>query len=390
MVDFRDTEQEAAFRSDVRAFIAEHGDKGAGSGEEARADRATLDPWRDALVELGWIAPAWPVEVGGAGLSIIEQFILNQEFAEHGLANVGGLGVNFFGPALIIHGTDEQKREHLGALLRGEVMWCQGWSEPGAGSDLASLQTRALREGDEYIVNGQKIWTSGAQFADKMYLLTRTDPDAPKHRGISLLTLDMRQPGVSVRPLTTMDNRQPFNEVFFEDVHVPVSNRVGEENRGWYVGMTVTDFERSSIGSNVGAQRRLRETLKIAVGHAEHEVRGRASYQWRHDFTDRWIEAEVSRLFAYRVVTMQNRGLVPNHEGSMAKVFLSDVGQRIAATELKLYGLYGGLWDQGRSEAEGGAVATRFLGAVSRSIAGGTSEIQRNIIATRGLGLPRG
>ena len=154
--------------------------------------------------------------------------------------------------------------------------------------------------------------------------------------------------------------------------------------------MTVTDFERSSIGSNVGAQRRLRETLKIAVEHPRQEVPGRDSYQWRHDFTDRWIEAEVSRLFAYRVVTMQNRGLVPNHEGSMAKVFLSDVGQRIAATELKLYGLYGGLWDQGRSEAEAGAVATRFLGAVSRSIAGGTSEIQRNIIATRGLGLPRG
>jgi alkylation response protein AidB-like acyl-CoA dehydrogenase len=389
MVDFHDTAQEAAFREVVRDFIGEHGDKGRRSADFEAPPRE-LKEWREALIERGWIAPAWPKEVGGAGLSVRQQFILNEELAEHGLGNVGGLGVSYFGPALLVHGTEEQKQEHLGAMLRGETIWCQGWSEPGAGSDLASLQTRAIRNGDEYVVNGQKIWTSQAQHADKMYLLARTDPDAPKHRGISLLMLDLKQPGAQVRPLTTMDNRQPFNEVFFEDVHVPVKNRVGEENRGWYVGMTVTDFERSSIGSNIGAQRRLRELRRKATELPAFEVRGRESDPWRVQFADRWIEAEVSRLFAYRVVTMQNRGLVPNYEGSMAKLFLSEVNQRIASTARGLYGLYGNLWDRNRDEAEHGEVAGRYLGSVSSTIAGGTSEIQRNIIATRGLGLPRG
>ena len=390
MVDFSDNTEEAAFRKVVLTFIEEHGEKGKGSGDLEAAPRERLQAWREVLVERGWIAPAWPKEVGGAGLSVRQQFILNQELAEHGLSNVGGLGVNFFGPALLVHGTDEQKQEHLGALLRGEVMWCQGWSEPGSGSDLASLQTRAVRSGDEYILNGQKIWTSGAQFADKMYMLARTDPDAPKHRGISLLMLDMHSPGVSVRPLTTMDNRKPFNEVYFEDVHVPVGNRVGDENRGWYVGMTVTDFERSSIGSNVGAQRRLREVLKFATERPVDEVPGRAITAWRVAFADRWIEAEVSKLFAFRVVSMQNAGMVPNYEGSMAKVFLSEVNQRMARTGLGLYGLYGTLWDPKRPEAEAGDAALRYLSSVSSTIAGGTSEIQRSIVATRGLGLPRG
>jgi alkylation response protein AidB-like acyl-CoA dehydrogenase len=390
VVDFEDNAEEAAFRKVVLAFIDEHGEKGKGSGDQEAAPRERLQAWRDVLVERGWIAPAWPKEVGGAGLSVRQQFILNQELAEHGLSNVGGLGVNFFGPALLVHGTDEQKKEHLGALLRGEIMWCQGWSEPGSGSDLASLQTRAVRTGDEYVLNGQKIWTSGAQFADKMYMLARTDPDAPKHRGISLLMLDMKAPGVSVRPLTTMDNRKPFNEVYFEDVRVPVANRVGEENRGWYVGMTVTDFERSSIGSNVGAQRRLREVLKFAKERPAAEVLGRTITAWRVQFADRWVEAEVSKLFAYRVVSMQNSGMVPNYEGSMAKVFLSEVNQRMARTGLALYGLYGNLWDPKREEAEAGDAAIRYLSSVSSTIAGGTSEIQRSIVATRGLGLPRG
>ena len=202
--------------------------------------------------------------------------------------------------------------------------------------------------------------------------------------------LDMRQPGVSVRPLTTMDNRRPFNEVYFEDVRVPVDNRVGDENRGWYVGMTVTDFERSSIGSNVGAQRRLREVLAHALQRPSSEVPGRSLTAWRVEFADRWMEAEVSKLFAFRIVSMQNAGLVPNYEGSMAKVFLSEVNQRIARTGLSLYGLYGTLWDPARPEAEGGEAALRYLAAVSSTIAGGTSEIQRTIVATRGLGLPRG
>ncbi|MDA0269874.1 MAG: acyl-CoA dehydrogenase family protein [Chloroflexi bacterium] len=395
-MDLADTTEQAAFRAQVRDFIAEHGAKAKAEETEgeallSREVRAKTKGWRDALVASGWIAPAWPVEYGGAGLTATEQFILNEELAESGLSNVGGFGVMMFGPTLMIHGTDDQKREHLGKILRGEVVWCQGWSEPSAGSDLASLQTRAIREGDEYVLNGQKIWTSGAQHSDWMYMLARTDPDAPKHRGISLLMFPMDSSGVSVRPLINLANNHGFNEVFFEDVRVPVANRVGEENRGWYVGMTLTDYERSGIGNAVGTQRRLRGLLRTALdAPPEQTVLGRAGSGWRLAFTDRWIEAEIARLFSYLNITIRARNMVPNHEASMSKLFTSELNQRIAATTLRLYGLYGSMWDSRRSEAQSGKAAGGYLGAVSSTIAGGTSEVQRNIIATRGLGLPRG
>jgi alkylation response protein AidB-like acyl-CoA dehydrogenase len=399
-MDLRDAPAEAEFRQVVKDFIAEHGDQGrrggggrGGDGEEggwSREARERMKSWRDAIVERGWIAPAWPKEYGGAGLSVKEQFILNEEFAEAGLSNVGGFGVMMLGPTLMVHGTEEQKAEVLPKILAGEVVWCQGWSEPGAGSDLASLQTRAVRDGDEYVLNGQKIWTTGAQFADRMYMLARTDPDAPKHRGISMLMLDMKQPGVSVRPLTTMANTQTFNEVFFEDVHVPVQNRIGEENRGWYAGMTLTDFERSGIGNSVGTQRALQGTLAYAKQAPADETVLDKSSTWRLDFVDRWIEADIARLFSYLNNSIQDRGMVPNHEASMSKLFTTELSQKIARTNLKLFGLYGTIWDRSRPEAMKGRAAGGYLSAVSSTIAGGTSEIQRNIIATRGLGLPRG
>jgi alkylation response protein AidB-like acyl-CoA dehydrogenase len=397
-MELRDTTEEAGFREEVRAFIREHGEKargGDGASEEgesgwSRENRERQKGWREALVQRGWVAPAWPKEYGGAGMTPVQQFILNEELAEHGLSNVGGFGVMMIGPTLMVHGSEEQKAEHLPKVLRGEVVWCQGWSEPGAGSDLASLQTRALRDGDEYVVNGQKIWTSGAQHADWMYFLVRTDPDAPKHRGISLLMTPMSAPGITVRPLVNMANNAGFNEVFFEDVHVPARNRVGEENRGWYVGMTLTDFERSGIGSAVGTQRRLRGILKQAKDlPAEQTVLDKSS-TWRLYMADRWIEAEIARLFSYRNITIQARNQIPNHEASMSKLFTSELGQRIAATHLKLFGLYGMMWDRNRPEADRGRAAGAYLSAVSSTIAGGTSEVQRNIIATRGLSLPRG
>jgi alkylation response protein AidB-like acyl-CoA dehydrogenase len=392
-MDLLDTKAEAEFREVVQAFLDEHGHKGKrpdGDTSDEPMSREDLAEWRAALVSRGWVAPAWPVEYGGAGLTIKQQFILNHELAKAGLSNVGGLGASYFGPTLLVHGSEEQKKELLPGILSGEVMWAQGWSEPGSGSDLASLQTRATRDGDEYVINGQKIWTSGAQHADRMYLLTRTDPDAPKHRGISLLMLGMRQQGVSVRPLTTMDNRQPFNEVFFEDVRVPVSDRIGEENRGWYVGMTLTDFERSDIGSNVAVKRTLAEALELAKTAPADQVRGRHNGAWRGAFVDRWVEGEVSFLFAFLNVSIQDNKMVPNYEASMAKLFLSELNQRVSLTNHRLLGLYGMVWDGDREDAQRGTYARAHLGSVSSTIAGGTSEIQRNIIATRGLGLPRG
>ena len=390
-MELTDTQSEAEFRTVVREFTDEHGPSARGDGGDfdggwSREARERMKGWRDAIVERGWVAPAWPAEYGGAGMSPREQFILNEEFAENGLTNVGGFGVMMLGPTLMVHGTEEQKAEILPKILAGEVVWCQGWSEPSSGSDLASLQTRAVCDGDEYVLNGQKIWTSGAQHADKMYMLARTDPDAPKHRGISLLMLNMRQSGVEVRPLTNMANSQGFNEVFFEDVRVPVKDRVGEENRGWYVGMTLTDFERSGIGNAVGTQRRLEALLRRSK---ERDDVSRTS-TWRLAFVDRWLEADIARLFSYVNISIQDRGMVPNHEASMSKLFTSELGQRIAGTELKLFGLYGTMWDAEREEGNRGRAAGGYLSAVSSTIAGGTSEIQRNIIATRGLQLPRG
>jgi alkylation response protein AidB-like acyl-CoA dehydrogenase len=399
-MDLLDSPAEAQFRAEVRQFIKEHGHKfpggmgrGGGGGGEEGGDwpgAESMKAWREAIVQKGWIAPHWPKEYGGAGLSAKEQFILNEEFAENGLSNVGGFGVMMIGPTLMVHGTEEQKQEHLTKILAGERNWAQGWSEPGAGSDLASLQTRAIRDGDEYVVNGQKIWTSGAHRADWIYMLARTDPDAPKHRGISLLMFSMKSPGVSVRPLINMANGHAFNEVFFEDVRVPVKNRLGEENRGWYVGMTLTDFERSGIGNAVGTQRRLRGLLAQAKDLPAEQTQNASKPTWRLAFADRWIEADIAKLFSYLNMSIQHRNQIPNHEASMSKLFTTELNQRIAATTLKLFGLYGTMWDRNRPEALKGAAAGGYLGAVSSTIAGGTSEVQRNIIATRGLGLPRG
>ncbi len=398
MVDFTDTVEEASFRKEVQEFIEANSPRrdgeGAGfgfGGGGANADaRKAFEAWRDALVERGWIAPHWPEEYGGAGLTVKEQFILNQELAEAGTGNVGGFGTMMLGPTLIIHGTEEQKAEHLSAILKGEVNWCQGWSEPGAGSDLASLQTRAVRDGDDWVINGQKIWTSGAQFADSMYMLARTDPDAPKHRGISFFLLDMKAPGVTVRPLEQMSGGRGFNEVFFEDVRVSQTNMIGEENRGWYVGATLMDYERSGIGNSVGTQRRLSRLLNTAKELPEEQSMLNRNNHVRLAFADRFTDASVALLFSQRIMTMQAKSQVPNHEASAAKLFSSEMGQRIAALNIKLFGLYGNLNDPDREEAQKGAASRGYVQAVSSTIAGGTSEIQRNVIATRGLGLPRG
>ncbi|MEX2080992.1 MAG: acyl-CoA dehydrogenase family protein, partial [Dehalococcoidia bacterium] len=232
----------------------------------------------------------------------------------------------------------------------------------------------------DYVINGQKIWTTGAQFADWMYMLVRTDPDAPKHRGITYLLVDMKSPGVTVRPLTTLAGTQAFNEVFFEDVRVPVENRVGEENRGWYVGTTTLDFERSSIGSAVGIRKQL-ERLITQARKADSTVSFDNRATVRAEFTERWIECEVAKMLSYRVVSMQANGLIPNHEASMCKLFSSELGQRIANLSMHLNGMHGAV----RNSASMG-----YMQAVSSTIAGGTTEVQKGIIATRGLGLPRG
>ncbi|MCA9829641.1 MAG: acyl-CoA dehydrogenase family protein [Dehalococcoidia bacterium] len=400
-MDWRDTPEQAEFRAEVRGVVRDRlprrykdmAQKG-GPGEriwefdrkspDAESRQAAVD-WHAALNERRWVAPHWPVEYGGAGLSPMEQFILNQELARAGAPPVGGSGVGMLGPTLIVHGSDDQRKKYLPPILAGEVTWAQGYSEPGSGSDLASLQTRASRDGDDFVINGQKIWTSGAHTADSIFALVRTDAEAPKHRGISFILIeDIKSPGITVRPLVDMGNRHYFNEVFFEDVRVPAANLVGEENRGWYVGMTLLDFERSNIGGAVAARRSLSRLLDTIRADPGLRASVNAS-SVRHEIAQRYIETEVMYQFSMRIISMQNRGQVPNDEASMSKLYNSELSQRLAQTAMQATGLRGNLM-----EGDDASFAHAYIGMVPATIRGGTSEVQRNVIATRGLGLPRG
>jgi alkylation response protein AidB-like acyl-CoA dehydrogenase len=405
MVDFSDTPQEAAWRTEVRQFIDgqlpdELRDDARYAGTlgglhrgplSAERRRELVQRWRRSVLERGWIAPHWPKEYGGAGMTPMQQFVMREVFAD---ARAPLVSVHDVGSTILVHGSEEQKRRYLPPLVEGKETWCQGYSEPGAGSDLASLQTRAVRDGDDFVINGQKIWTSGAMTADMMFALVRTDPDAPKHRGITYLLLSMKSPGITVRPLAQMTGAQSFTEVFFEDVRAPVRNAVGEVNRGWYVGATHLDFERSSIGSAVGLQQRVERLLTLLSAERD-AARGRTtlgrSTAVRAALADRYLETAVARNFSNRIITLQNRGIIPNYESSVQKLFTSELHQRIANTALKGLGLYGQLYDDADPRSPDRAWwPTYYLASVSETVGAGTSEIQRNVIATRGLGLPRG
>ncbi len=383
-MDFHDTTEEAAFRAEVRGFITANLPRGWGSPDEVQQFEDPDDPerlafikqWRKALATRGWIAPHWPTEYGGAGMSPGEQFIFNEEMALHRAPQAGGMGVQMIGPTLILYGTDEQKQEHLSGITSGEVTWCQGYSEPGAGSDLASLQTRAVRDGDDYVINGQKIWSSGAHRADWMFMLARTDPDAPKHRGISMLLLPMKSPGITIQPLVNMAGDHSFNQEYFDNVRVPVKNRVGDENRGWYVGATLLDFERSNIGSSIALRHTVNDIAHFArEASTSGSVPVRLTDQTKAELAERAIEADIAKLFSYRIITMQKRGQVPNYEASMNKMFYSEAQQRIAQTGMKLIGLYGNSYINDRYAPLKARISYMYLSSVSATIAAGTSEI---------------
>jgi alkylation response protein AidB-like acyl-CoA dehydrogenase len=400
-MEFRDNERETAFRAEVSSFLdAEFPPEFSGRPTEwglfNGAGRATPDfvqfmrGWTAKLNQHGWGAPAWSKEHGGGGLSVKEQFILSEEFAWRRAPRPGGIGHGWAGPTVMVYGTDEQKAEYLPKIISGEHIWCQLFSEPGAGSDLASLQTRAIRDGDDYVVNGQKIWTSGAQHAHMGILIARTNPDAPKHRGISYFLVDMKTPGITVRPLINMLNSHEFNEVYFEDVRIPAKNLLGEENRGWYLATTTLDFERSGIATSVGHQLIVRDLVKFAKDsrYGSHTVA--TTPQVRNELADRTIEAQVEALICYRIISMQERGEIPNKESSIAKLFSSELDVRLASTAMHLAGLYSQVTDRDDTNAMGGRFPRFYMHSTTSPIGGGTSEIQRNIIAMRGLGLPRG
>ena len=393
-MDLKFGAKEEALRLEVQSFLKSNLPKSADTGGAGMGSRSD-DDFNDAkefnrkLGEKGWIAPAWPKEYGGLGASIYEQIVFNEEFGYHGAPDTGtrGFGVGMIGPTLIIHGNEEQKKRYLPKITSGEHIWCQGYSEPGSGSDLASLQTRAVRDGDEYVINGQKIWTSGGHRANQMFCLVRTDPEAPKHRGISFLLIDdiKNVQGLTIRPLVNMANRHHFNEVFFEDVRVPARNLIGEENRGWYVGMTLLDFERSGIGVTAG-QRHTLEALATTLKQADPEKRKNN----RLKLADFVVSNNVGKYLGYRIGHIQAKGGVPNYEASVVKIYQSELGQRIYNYGVNMLGLAGQLVPEEPRAPLNGDLPESYLASVPSTIYSGTNEIQRNIIATRGLGLPRG
>lgn len=391
-MDFSFSPEDVTFRQDLLQFVSRElpSDwEGPGRWAEEADWNVTLQ-MRKKLAEKGWLTMHWPEEYGGQGVSPVRSAVFNEEMSYNRVPGRDIFGVRMLAPTLMIFGTEEQKQTFLRPVARGEVQWCQGYSEPGSGSDLASLQTRAASDGDDYVINGSKIWTTMAHRADWIMLLARTDPDAPKHRGISFILVDMKSPGVSVRPIYNMAGGHDFNEVFFDNVRVPKRNLVGEENRGWYVGVTLLDFERSGIDYSATSRRLLSEMVEYARSTQNNGETVSKNPAVRNMLTERYIESEAARLLAYQVAWMQGEGLVPNKEASMSKVFGSETLQRVTSTGMEIMGLYSQLRSGDKWAPLKGRIPDNWMFSFSHTIAAGTSEVQRNIIASRGLGLPRG
>jgi hypothetical protein len=385
---FRDSPAQANFRSELRDFLdceLPYDDW------NMRNDREEMDPeqalftrqFREKLAEREWLTLGWPTEFGGGGADFVMQTIYMEEMSSRGAPGAYDQGVWLAGPALMQQGTLGQQERWLPGLRNGSSNWCQLFSEPGAGSDLASLQASAVRDGDEYVLNGQKIWSSGAAQADWGILLARTDPEAPKHRGISYFILDMNLPGVTVRPLTNLMGTGHFCEVFFEDVRIPKDCLIGEENRGWYTAAGTLDQERSSINRVVMSRSTL-EALVETVRRSD-----LASMEVRFELADRTIDFEIGRWLCYRVAHMQSRGLSPNYEASISKVFGTELQRRIGTSGIRVLGMHGLLEPNSLQAPLKGRIERWALAGPSYTVAGGTSEVNRNVIATRGLDLPR-
>ena len=398
-MDFSLTLDQEAFRERVRAWLElniprQWVRRAMGTSEVPRPEAYEfLREWQRKLWEVGFIGLTWPKEYGGQGLSFVEEMILHQEMAllkAPSILNI--LGVGMAGPTIIAYGTEAQKKRYPVKILSADEIWCQGYSEPNAGSDLASLQTRAVKDGDAWVINGQKVWTSLAHLADWMMLLARTDPDAPKHKGITYFLLDMKLPGVTVKPLKQLTGDAEFNEVFFDNVRVAESQVLGGVNNGWQVGLTTLMYERLALG--FGLQVRLRIALDGLVEMARHvEKSGRPTTKdpvLRQKLAQLWIETESLKYTGARAITKLLRGELPGPEASAGKMVWVDVHQRIQELAMEIEGPYSQLVAGSERAIEGGVWQYSFLRSRANSIEGGTAEIQKNIIGERVLGLPKG
>jgi len=395
-MDFNYSEEAEAFRREFRGWLKAN--LPTHSPSERRPEFMLGDTtdwdfhlqWHQKMHAAGWVGISWPREYGGRGATLEQQVVYAEELVRSdapGLVN--GIGIGLVGPTLMQWGTEEQKRRYIPKILSGEEIWCQGYSEPNAGSDVASLQTRAVEHGDYFFVNGQKVWTSGAHRADWCILLARTDPDAPKHKGISYLLADMHSPGVTVRPLVQITGERGFNEVFFEDVRIPKQHLVGPKNQGWQVAVTTLMFERTGM-----AGRDLSGQVAELATIAQRLNRDGAS-AWDDAYVREVVagfacEAAALRYSNLRQLTRRLKGLPPGPEGSASKLMTSELNLRITKFAMELMGPYSQLENKSPFAQDGGKWLYKMLAARALTIAGGTSEIQHNIIGERVLGLPKG
>ena len=388
-MDFNLTPQEAAFRDEVRAFLDENLPPGGPRDAEVVAD------FQRKVREKRWVGFSWPEEVGGGGGSLMEQVILKEEMAHHRAPALGTcfMGLSWVGPAIIEYGTAEQKQKFVPPTIKGETAWCQGYSEPGSGSDLASLKTRGELVGDEWVINGQKIWTSGAKTADYMFCLTRTEPEQPKHAGISYLLIDMKQPGIDVRPLRQMTGGADFCEVFFDDVRTPKDWIVGKRGEGWLVSRTTLKHERNSIGSTQQTRAQFAGLVALAK---QSKIDGKPATEdpgirQRLASVEGYVTAHHHS--GYRTLTKDAKGESPGNITMMNKLISTNIGHDIARLAMDLIGDNGLLGPGARSMAGmmGGTEGwiSQYMYSLGIAVAGGTANIQRNVIGERGLGLPR-
>jgi len=396
-MDFRFTEEELAFKAEVHQWLKQEipqrwTELDPGIWEETEESWSISRQFQRKLGQKGWLAPAYPKEYGGLELSHMKRLILAEELASNRapISVEVEITVNWVAPTIILFGNERQKKEYGTRVAKGEIIFCIGYSEPNAGSDLAALQTRAVKVGDEYIINGQKIWCSYAHLADYCWLAVRTDPNMSKHKGISMFIVDMKTPGITVRPLINILNHHSFNEVFFDDVRIPKDNLVGQENNGWYQLVIALDLERSSIGT-AAAQQRIIEEL---VGYAKVTKRNGKPIAndalLRNQLAEMAVENEILRMMCYRIAWMYSKGMHPSYESSMTMVFSSELMRRLANVGMHIMGHYGELDRDSKWAPLNARIMRMYLSSVSIGVGGGSNEIQRNIIAMRGLGLPRG
>jgi hypothetical protein len=386
-MDFELPANVAAFRQEIRDFLASEWATDRRNRSTAGDNYEEERTFRRKLAERGWLAMSWPKEYGGQGRSILEQYIFSEEMAYHG-APAGTVGVGQVGPTLMAYGSDEQKQRFLPRIAAGEIDFALGYTEPGAGTDLASLQTRAVADGDDFLINGSKIFTSAAHRAEYVWLATRTDPDAPKHRGISLFMVDLKSPGITVTPLWTMAGGRT-NQTFYDNVRVPRENLVGELNRGWYYVAHALDFERITVFT-VATLRAGFDELVACIKMADFDGwRLREDPDVRDQIAQLSTELEVAQMLSYRVAWMISQGQHPNYEASMLKLFATEFMQRLYHTGTRALGLYGHLQPGSKRAPADGRFERSHRASVMPTFGAGSSEIQRNIIATRGFGLPR-